>query len=249
MSNSRHFRKGQTALEAAFVLTTILFITFAIVNYAMVVHTKMVATYAAFMAGRSYQIYGDQTNANMFQEVSAKTNLLGGATGKNEGQLLGDMGKTVTAFRVAEDIFTCGLPWVTVPEGDAESGVNPVDQKDTRFSRCLEGKRKYEKSNIGRAITFAPFKKEQGDLLSGKQRLDEVSGSLSEPGRAPLRYGIMSIKYRVPLMFNPMGVFTQSGEKEPLVQDEVFVPILLNPGLSDGLKEQKNQEKDFEDSK
>ncbi len=232
--------RGQTAIETAFVLTMILFVTFMIVNYAIVVHTKMVATYAAFMAGRSYQVFGDQQGAAHFGEIAAE--------GKSQ-QLIEDLGKTVTAFRVAEDIFTCGLPWVQVPEGDAETQLTPEQQRENRFGRCLEGKRKYEKTNIGKALTFAPFKQDDSSSLSRDQKLDDVAGSFTESGRAPLRYGILSLKYRVPLMFNPMGVFSESGESEPLVRDEVFVPVLLNPGLSDGLKKAENNEKDFDDDK
>ena len=244
--------KGQAVLETAFVFTMILFLTFAIVNIGVMLHTKTIATYAAFMAGRSYQVFGDQTGADFFDEA-----------GEKKQKLLGDQ-KTVTALRVAEDIFTCSLPWVKVPEGDAQSTFNPLDTKKDPTSRCMEGKRKYETTNIGKTIKFSPFDKDKVESFQKKPQLNEVVGGYSETGRKPMRYGILSIKYRTPVLFNPMNVFynqSASAGKTPdalmpvrkgsdgelLIYDEVFVPILLNPGLSEGLSEPDKTKKSVED--
>jgi hypothetical protein len=229
--------RGQTALETAFVFSTLLFLTFTIVNFAILFHTKNIATYAAFMAGRSYQVLGDQTGADFFKESSTKP-------GIKPPNFLSDLGKTVAAFRVAEDVFTCSLPWMKVPSGDELVQLTPQDIKSGGASRCLEGKRKYQKTNIGKSLNFAPFKKDPNPL-NGGAKLDEVAGSFTEKGRAPLRYGILNLKYRTPLLYNPMGVFAGIS----LVQSEAHVPILLNPGLEAGLQKKKDNEKDFEDEK
>lgn len=233
--------KGQVALETAFVFSTLIFLTFAIMNIGILFHTKMIATYAAFMAGRSYQVFGDQTGASYFEEMKSKSISLGG--GAKSNTLLGDTGKTVTAFRVAEDIFTCSLPWMTVPQGD---GTASTGGGRDFASRCQEGKRKYENTNIGRVISFAPFEKDASSMVKKATQLNEVTGGFSEKNRKPLRYGIMSIKYRMPILFNPYGAFGANGE-EPIIRDEVFVPVLLNPGLSEGLKEADKSKKDFDD--
>ena len=83
-------------------------------------------------------------------------------------------------------------------------------------------------------------------MVKKATQLNEVTGGFSEKNRKPLRYGIMSIKYRMPILFNPYGAFGANGE-EPIIRDEVFVPVLLNPGLSEGLKEADKSKKDFDD--
>lgn len=250
--------KGQAVLETAFVFTMILVLTFAIVNIGVMLHTKTIATYAAFMSARSYQVFGDQTGAAFFDEVSTTPS---SGDGKDL-KLLSDLGNTVTALRVAEDIFTCSLPWVKVPEGDAQSTLTAFQNKNDMSSRCMEGKRKYETTNIGKTIKFAPFEKDNKKILD-KPQLNEVVGAYAEKGRKPMRYGILSIKYRTPILFNPMNVFgtplsasqadktlmpLRAGSSGDLMlYDEVFVPVLLNPGLSEGLSKPDPSKKSDED--
>jgi hypothetical protein len=231
----RQKQSGQTALETAFVFSALLFLTFTIVNFAILFHTKNIATYAAFMAARSYQVIGDQTGAELFDEAN-------GSFGKKT-KLLGDLGKTVAAFRVAEDIFTCSLPWISVPQGDALIQVNPTEVQRNPTMRCLEGKRRYQNTNIGKSLKFSPFKRNPNP---NETKLDDVPGSFTEKGRLPLRYGILNLKYRTPIIYNPMNVF---GEKGALVQGQVNVPILLNPELEAGLQKAKPGEKDFDETK
>jgi hypothetical protein len=250
--------KGQAVLETAFVFSMILILTFAVVNLGVMLHTKMVATYAAFMSARSYQVFGDQTGAEFFDEQGANDS----AGASKDKRLLSDLGKTVTALRVAEDIFTCSLPWMKVPDGDAQSAFTAMQNKNDSSSRCMEGKRKYEITNIGKSIKFAPFEKDSKKILD-KPQLNEVVGAYSEKGRKPMRYGILSIKYRTPILFNPMNVFgtpvsssqfdktlmpLHSGSSgDLLLYDEVFVPVLLNPGLSEGLSKPDPTKKAVDD--
>jgi hypothetical protein len=233
--------RGQTVVETFFVFTMIIFLTFTIVNLAILLHTKNIATYAAFMAGRSYQVLGSQENADSFLEVTKN--------GPNQKFLATE--KTLGAIRVAEDIFTCALPWMAVPEGE-------IDQKPTEFEleknpglRCGEGIRKYKKLNVGsgkedqKSLDFLPFK---SDALTafGKPKLPEVKGGFAEAGREPLRYGILQMRYQTPLLYNFMNVFGAAGTK---ARDKVFVPILLNPGLATGLQDKKPGDEDEEDKK
>lgn len=247
--------KGQTALETAFVFTMLIFLTLAFVNLAILLHTKNVATYAAFMAGRSFQVLGDQTGAEKIEEYSSQA--FGGSP-----KFLSDIpAKTVAAHRAAEDIFTCALPWMSVPSGDelVKLTDNPYQAKPFQ-QRCLEGKRKYEKTNIGKGLNFAPFK-EAFDNGQTKESLNEVLKSLREQVtppvkfgerkakvRDPLRFGIMVLKYRTPILFNPGNILQISGE-DAMVRDEVAVPVLLNPGLSATLKKKDDKDKEFDDEK
>lgn len=245
-------RRGQTALETAFVLSSILFVTFTLVNFAILFHTKSIATYAAFMAGRSYQVVGDQTNADFFKEETGQ-NFLGQTGG---GHLFDDLkgtsgDPTLAVVRAAEDIFTCALPWISVPGDDAQDSFqNDADAMKKSFSeRCMEGKRKYQKLNIGKSLRFLPFDRSSGNDVSKFKNLELVKGGFSEQGRDPLRYGILNMKYRTPLIFNPMGSFISENDS-PFIKDEVFVPVLINPGLRTGLQDNRNSnEQDFDDEK
>jgi len=238
----RRKSKGQTTIETAFVFAMLLFITFALMNLGILLHTKMIATYSAFMAGRSFQVLGDETSANLFVEA---TDLSG-----DQGQpFLAEMNgaKYPAFFRVAEDIFTCALPWMSAPQDDAlEDLPNKDPDKITIDDRCMSGRRKYETLNIGN-ITFTPW--EPGGTasaaLGGNQSgLETVTDAFSEPGRDPLKYGVLRLPYRTPILFDFTGAF--GGQFH---SNEVFVPLLLNPGLDIKLEEgDGNEEKDFESS-
>lgn len=244
ISFCRHYNlkgrvKGQIALETAFVFSMLIFLAFSIINMAILFHSKTIATYAAFMAGRSYQVMGDQTAAETFLE-SAKS---GGAD-----KFL-DQEQTLAAIRTAEDIFTCALPWIAVPQGDALADIDDREIERKPELRCMEGKRKYKSMNVGsgknRSLDFLPFK-EDGSSAFGTPKLGEVTGGFKEAGRDPLRYGILHLTYRTPLLFNPYNLFAVN-EKSRTVRDGVYVPILLNPGLESGLKNKptgQNQEED-----
>ena len=228
---SQKSNRGQTALETAFVFSMLLFMTFSVVNFAILFHTKNIATYAAFMAARSYQVMGDMTGNDNMEELLHD--------GKTQRFL--EKEKTVTALRVAEDIFTCALPWMTVPPSDAEGQIDPEEARRNFSSRCQEGNRKYETLNVGKTPRFLPFNE---GSLSDKDPLEKVIGGFSEAGREPLRYGILNIKYRTPILFDLGGMF--AGDSDGLVRSEVYVPVLLNPGLNTGISEDKGKEDDFD---
>jgi hypothetical protein len=229
----RRAQRGQTALETAFVFSFLLFMTFMVMNLGILLHTKNIATYAAFMAARSFQVLGDQTGAQAFLEM---VSLDGDQTQRFMQEFEGS--KYPAFFRVAEDIFTCGLPWMSVPDGDAEGSLLQDDREKSTEERCMSGKRKYATLNIGE-ISFAPFDPEDnGSLLSADQSgLEDVAGGFAEDGRNPLRYGVLRLPYRSPILFDPMG--TINGR---LYQGEIYVPALLNPGLSIELKEGSNND-------
>ncbi len=247
----RRTDKGQTALETAFVLGGLLFLTFAFVNLAILLHTKNIATYAAFMSARSFQVLGDQTGQEAFKEK--------GQGGQQTG-FLSDLGENVVAaYRVAEDVYTCALPWMSVPKGDEKVQFKPDPNKPIlAHERCLEGKRKYQSTNVAKALNFQPFKKDDG-TGSEEKSLDEVPGSFVErtgsatllnPNagrRDPLRYGILVLKFRTPLLFNPGNILRINGE-DAMVRDEVYVPVLLNQGLSAVLKKKDEKSKDFSEA-
>ena|GEM_PF-4486171 len=233
--------RGQTALETFFVFTGVIFMSFAMFNLSVAMYTKFVATYAAFMAGRSYQVYGDQTGRSLFKETGDKS-------------LLADQ-QTLTIIRTAEDIFTCALPWAQVPQSDSlsASNVNGPNKK-LPFASCQEGKRKYQTTNINKSITMFRFDNKLSATStnqSGQQLLEGVSEGFHETDRQPLRFAILKLQYKNPLLFNVFGVFngpaTISNKGQITVVDSndasrlqiwhsVFVPVLLNPGLESGVK-------------
>jgi len=148
---------------------------------------------------------------------------------------------------VAEDIFTCALPWMEVPEGDGNLFTSGNLSERTSAERCKEGDRRYDVLNVGKNIRFATFEEEEGGGFGGAAELEIVSSAFAEPGRVPLRFGIMNLRYRTPIVFDPLGVFTENFE-DNLVRDEVFVPVLLNPGLLSGItRDQGIGDNDFDD--
>lgn len=237
---STNLSRGQTVLETVFVLGSILFLTFAMMNIGVAMHTKFVATYAAFMAGRSYQVYGDHKGANIFQEKASSF----------EAHLLSDL-PTLSVVRTAEDIMTCALPWLSVPKGDElpSSGKNPVGVS----KRCLEGQRKYEKTNIDRQIAFLRFDGKDSTFGDPEDQMEKVESAYHEKGRLPLRYAIMRLRYKSPIFTNIFNLFdgmanvvAENGGLEERFVDEayrrrvwhrVYVPVLLNPGLSAGVQD------------
>jgi len=245
-----HFRKnkGQLVLETAFVFTLLIFLVFTIVNFGIIFHTKNIATYAAFMGARSYQVMGDLSRSKNFDAFETLTK-----NGKQKSFLMS--AKTATPYQVAEDIFTCALPWVTVPEGDGETTLSAVDLMKTPSSRCMEGKRKYKNMNVGDTIRFEPFgDKDPSSFLSAlgggdKSELNSVLGAFSEPGRPTLQYGILSLQYKKPILFNPFGLFSAKNGESKVFVDEVFVPVLLNPGLNTKFKKDDGKTKKFEEDK
>ena len=199
----------------------------------------MIASYAAFMTGRSFQVLGDGTASGIFREMKDEN---GGSQSLFEE---GAKSKNPMFLRAAEDIFTCALPWMKVPEGDGLQDLQAADPtKKTIEERCMAGKRKYEKLNIG-AIKFIPWEKEKGtsEQAGNNSGLQTVAGGFAEKGREPLRYGIIRLPFRMPIPFKIGGDF---GE---YAQGEVFVPVLLNPGLRVKLvKNEGKQNNDFENT-
>ncbi|MBN8553814.1 MAG: pilus assembly protein [Deltaproteobacteria bacterium] len=229
---------GQVALETAFVFTFIIFLTFSIINFGFLFHTKNVATYAAFMAARSYQVLGDQTSSGSQQAPY----------GNGANYYLKDL-KTLAAMQTAEDIFTCALPWMSVPDGDSDTVINNSDLEKIPLIRCMEGKRKYEQLNIGvgsansRSLDFASFKADESGSAFEPPKLDLVAGAFGENARETMRYGILHLRYRTPILFNPFNVLKMDNPDQ-LVRNDVYVPVLLNPGLQSGLKARDKEEKE-----
>lgn len=207
-----------------------LFIAFALLNVPMALHTKFVATYAAFMAGRSYQVYGNHEGLSRFSELTEEG---------DETPLLEDV-PTLAAIRVAEDIFTCSLPWVSVPSDDVEN-VNEDELVGITRS-CFEGHRNYESFNINEEIEFESFDRSGGGGATGELiesvesgfREGQIGGHLEE--RAPLRFAIMRLRYRNPMII-ARGFFRDEDRFGPERWARVHVPILLNPGLESGVVE------------
>ncbi len=250
--------KGQTVLETSFVFSGMIFMTFAVMNLAIVFHTKMIATYAAFMAGRSFQVLGDQTGTAFFKESLDEN-------GSNPQEFLAEMknAKNMGFIRVAEDIYTCALPWMRVPKEDE---LNPIQIKNpeegpTAQERCLSGNRKYEKLNIGE-MSFKPWNEEQeravdsGDSSGlipvkggfAEERQLDPSGQdevLGANARDPLRYGILELPFRTPVLF---GFGLTDSRDQPIFQSRVTVPVLLNPGLQIKLEKGDNEQDSFKDS-
>jgi len=252
LSDARSGRRGQTTVEATVVITGLIFLTFSIMNLGFLLHSKMVATYAAFMAGRSFQVLGDQTGAEFYQENASKED---GGIPQNFLNEMKDS-KYPGFFRVAEDIFTCALPWMAAPAGDRLQNITDTDREKTIDERCAAGKRKYETFNVGTPV-FIPWdpagsKSSFFDQTSG---LEKVNESFTEVGRDPLRYGVLRITYRTPLIFPmPELQYVDSRDRPRNTAEfhtgEVFVPVLLNPGLRIELKKAEggDAEKDFENS-
>lgn len=234
--------KGQTVIETAFVLSLLIFMTFALLSLGTLMHTRMIATYATFMAARSFQVLGDGTGADFFIET------LTGEEGDYQ-RFMQEMeeSKNPAFVRVAEDIFTCGLPWMSAPRDDVLERQSANEQERTIEERCMSAKRKYDTLNIG-DMAFIPFDPSQDDL---KEKNGEVTGmetvlaGYAEKGREPLRFGVLKLPYRTPIVFD---FFNLTGGK--LSQGEIFVPVLLNPGLRIKLQKAKegDPEEDFKNS-
>lgn len=234
-------RRGQVALETAFMFSMMILMTFAIVNLGIFLHTKFLASYAAFMAGRSFQVLGDGTGSEFYKEALEKGG--GFFASEAEQRLMQEIedSKYPAFIRVAEDIFTCSLPWMSAPKEDRLeqqgnlSGTGTVGIEE----RCASGKRKYETLNIGE-ISFAPFDPSESNNKFGTgksdQGLEKVMGGFAEQGREPLRYGILRLPFRTPIMFDPLKQFTSDYH-----QGTVYVPVLLNPGLKIQLEEAKDK--------
>jgi hypothetical protein len=213
-------------VETAFVFTTMLMLALAAINLGTAAHTHFIANYAAFMATRSFQVYGVGTGADFFLEG-------------DEGLLESEV--TASVIRVAEDIFTCSLPWFSPPENDV---INPQDENQM-YQNCHEGNRKYENTNIDSQLRVLRFDRDQ------KTELEVVTTGYSEEERDPLRFGILQMRYKRSLLRNPFGIFDGmrniDGE-EVFVDDEyrsrvwhqVHMPLLLNPGLDTGELQESN---------
>ncbi len=238
----KRIARGQAVVETAVAFTMLIFLTFSIVNLGVLLHTKMIASYAAFMAARSFQVLGDETSASQFIETHDDRN-------QELKPFLDEMrnSKYPAFFRVAEDIFTCSLPWMTAPEDDVEEKLDLSEpDKVTLDKRCAAGARKYDTLNIG-LPSFAPFNPEADlniDESNPNTGLEVVEGAFAEQGRAPLRYGVLKVAYRTPIVFDLMNFF--GGQ---LHENQVYVPVLLNPGLKVQLKEgDKDGKETFKDS-
>lgn len=244
LNGARGLGRGQTTVEAAVVITGLIFLTFSIMNLGFLLHTKMVATYAAFMAGRSFQVLGDQTGSELFQENGNKE-------GGESSEFLAEMkaSKYPGFFRVAEDIFTCALPWMAAPQGDRLQALAQDEQEKTVDERCAAGKRKYETFNVGTPvfIPWDPSGSKSASLMDDSSGLEKVKEGFTEQGRDPLRYGVLRLAYRTPLIFPIMA----DSPTAKFHSGEVFVPVLLNPGLRIELKKDdgsRDGEEDFANS-
>ena len=235
--------QGQVALETFFVFGAMIFLALTMINFGVMMHTKSIATYAAFMAARSYQVYGDKKGAAFFKEGNEAGRLL-------EGE------KTLPIIRTAEDILTCGLPWLSAPRDDLENAqsLDPQKQKEDMYAGCAEGKRQYKETNINKNITIFRFDKSaslQSLRSQGVSLLEAVPNAYHEAEREPLRYSILKLQYKNQLLYNLMSVFDGAAtiiedDKSQTItarDDErakrwhaVYVPLLLNPGLNSGLQ-------------
>lgn len=237
---ARKASKGQTALETAFVFSMLLFMAFALVNFGIKFHSQSIANYAAFMAARSYQVFGNMEGADLIEEMA-------GPGGEIQPLLKEIRDKQRLPVQiVAEDIYTCALPWIKVPDNDAEFAFK-TDEEDLLLQDdpgCMEGKRKYQAMNAGdeKKLTFSLFK--DGGDFGGQEDLEDVPGAFAERGRSLLRYGILSIRYRSPIVMDPLGVFTANNKEDPYVYGSAYTPVVINSGLSTGIDTQNVQELD-----
>jgi len=228
--------RAQTSFETAFVFTTMLVLALVTLNLSAGIHTRFIANYSAFMAARSFQVYGVGTGADFFEEDGF-------------GDLLGNE-KVPPIIRVAEDIFTCSLPWFSPPSQDV---INPNDDEGQMFANCHEGNRNYERTNIDRNLGVFRFDRDQ------RTELEVVGSSFREEERDPLRYGILRLRYKNSLLKNPLRIFdhmaTIDGE-ETLIDENyyarvwhsVYMPLLLNPGLDPGeLRESQGRDNNIDE--
>ncbi len=243
--------RAQTALETAFVFTAIIFLAFTVMNLGVFMHTRAVATYAGFMAARSYQVYGDHTGREAFKEQM-----------QSGTQNLYDDMKTLSVIRTAEDIFTCALPWVSPPKDDLIGSAPLFDPSGK--GGCMEGERKYESTNINKQIGFLKFDDDQNTNFAQRAQLETLTKGFKEPNREPMRFAILRLQYKNRLLINPYNVFDdkitttneQGVKMERFVDDKerakrwhkIYVPVLLNPGLESGVKDtpedQANDDRD-----
>jgi len=236
----RNPERAQTALETAFVFTSIIFLAFTVMNLGVFMHTRAVATYAGFMAARSYQVYGDHTGREAFKEQM-----------QSGTQNLYDDMKTLSVIRTAEDIFTCALPWVNPPKDDL-IGTAPINDT-TGKAGCMEGERKYQSTNINKQIGFLKFDEDPNTNFAQRAQLETLTKGYKENNREPMRFAILRLQYKNRLIINPYNVFdgpttttNEAGIKvEKYVNDKerakkwhkIYVPVLLNPGLESGVKD------------
>lgn len=251
VQNKKKFR-GQTVLETLFVFTAMIFLAFAMLNLNTSLFTRYIANYAAFMAARSYQVYGDHRDLNGIDNDIVPKEVKDGGGVQN---ILEDE-KALSMVRTAEDIMTCALPWYSVPENDRDDNNQNqlIDEKDPYYD-CYEGRRKYEDTNINRQVSVFRFDDSQSPQLAASQSgslLEGVAQSFREQGREPLRYAILKLQYKNKLVFNVLKVFDGTVQvKEAggqIVAKElndsnrdrywfdVHVPLLLNPGLNSGVR-------------
>lgn len=245
--------RAQTALETAFVFTSIIFLAFTVMNLGVFMHTRAVATYAGFMAARSYQVYGDQTGREAFKEEM-----------QSGTQNLFDDMKTLSVIRTAEDIFTCALPWVMPPKDDLV-GSAPLGGGSEKAG-CMEGERKYESTNINKQIGFLKFDDDQNSNFAQRAQLETLTKGYKEINREPMRFAILRLQFKNRLLINPYNVFdgtntttNDAGVKVVRYVDDkvrnkkwhkIYVPVLLNPGLESGVNEapQNQQNGDVDES-
>lgn len=246
LSRKRSRSRGQTALETFFVFTSLIFFAFIMLNVNTTFFTHNIATYASFMAARSYQVYGNHTGAELFEEQLTE----------DTQALLESEGDTLTVIRVAEDIMTCGLPWLGVPEED-KLGADPSNQDLERdpYAGCMEGKRRYRETNIRRQLAVFRFDSETSAELAAANNgslLEEVQGGFRETERKAAQFAILKLSYKNFLPFNYFGFLNrettttdENGKSIRVIQDDnyrarfwhsVHMPLLLNPGLESGVE-------------
>lgn len=218
--------RGVSSIETAFVFNGIILFTVLGINLASYMHTRFMATYAGFMATRSYQVYGDQTGREAFQETVFS----------GEQELLSELPALAT-IQTAEDIFTCGLPWVRPPQDDV-IGSGADDR-----AGCMSNQRQYQSTNINRSFAFVSF--ENPELAERNQAGNflPIEDGYAENGRFPARYAILKLQYKNNLILNPYNVFDGDTTDGRNVSDfdrrrlwsRVYIPVSIEPGLETGV--------------
>lgn len=218
--------RGQTILEMALILGSVLFFSFLTIQFTMIWQSRLVARYAAFMTARSLQVWGG-----------------GGQIKWTPAEVYGG-GSNTKAFpfrKVFEDIYTCGVPWARVPPDDLKNRA----ETDDYIVHCgATGERKYEQTNLYEARAKRYDDKDPQGV--GMHRVGnsffEMINFCSGPQCAstsdlPLRFGVLEVTYKVPLLFGIVpGVAKKTEELTKGVVaggliDGVAAPLLLNPGL------------------
>lgn len=218
---------GQTIIEVAMILTSLVFFTLLTVQMMMIWQAGLVARYAAFMSARSLQVWG----ANL---IGASNTDMDGGSGKRFSPFL----------KTFEDIYTCGVAWVDVPKEDRR---NSADTNGYNKFCGATGQRKYGFREghtnliVDGSFTKSPaverYDTEKPEAAGLHKVHTPFFDDLNLQANRVLRYGALRIIYRVPLIFGlfPEAVANTRRATNRVISDgianSVDVPLLLNPGL------------------